>query len=88
MASEKFDLSFGDDDFGVGVAHVGYVAGVYAAPDVAHLANLGVVVELGHNNSLELGVGGAGEDAGGVHVGVAGAGEAEVEDRYYFVFVV
>ena len=66
---------------------MGDVAGVDAAPDVAHFEDLFLVVELLEDGLLENWMGGAGEDAGGVHVGVAGAGEAEVDDADDFVLV-
>ena len=78
----------GDGDFGVGGAHVGDVAGVDATPDVAHAEDFGVVFKFGLDGLFENWVGGAGDDARGVHVGVADAGEAEVDDADDFVLVV
>lgn len=67
---------------------MGDVALVDAAPDVAHFGDFGVIVELGEDGVFEVWMGGAGEDAGSVHVGVTDAGEAEVDDADDFVLVV
>ncbi len=56
------------------------VTSVYAAPDVAHFGNFGGVVEFFEEDFFEDGMSGARDDATGVHMGVAGAGEGEVED--------
>ena len=65
----------------VGADVVG-VAGVDMLPVGLHAGDLagGVGGELREEGVFELGRDGAGEDAGDVHIGVAGAGEAKIDD--------
>ena len=58
------------------------IAGVDMLPGGLHAGNLagGVGGELGEEGVFELGRDGAGEDASNVHIGVAGAGEAKIND--------
>lgn len=70
----------GFDVFGVAVVDV--------MPDVFHVVDFGGVVEVFEELLLEIVGGGAGDDTGGVHVGVAGAGEAEIDDANHLVVFV
>ena len=64
------------------------VAAIDMLPDVFHVVDFGGVVEMLEEFLLEVVGGGAGEDAGNVHVGIAGAGEAEVDDADHLVVLV
>ena len=72
----------GLDVFGVAVVNM--------MPDVFHVVDFGGVggFELVEEYLLEFGGGGAGDDAGNIHIGVAGAGEAEINDANHFVILV
>ena len=66
------------------------VALVDVLPDTFHVVDFGSVggFELVEEYLLEFGGGGAGDDAGDIHIGVAGAGEAEINDANHFVVFV
>ena len=70
----------GFDVFGVAVVDV--------MPDVFHVVDFGGVVEGFEKLLLEVVGGRAGDDAGDIHVGVAGAGKAEVDDANHLVVFV
>ena len=63
---------FGFDVFGVALVNV--------LPDVFHVVDFGGVggFELVEEDLLEFGGGGAGDDAGNIHIGIAGAGKAKI----------
>ena len=73
---------FGFDVFGVALVDV--------LPDIFHVVDFGGVggFELVEEYLLEFGGGGAGDDAGDIHIWVAGAGEAEIDDTNHFVVLV
>ena len=75
-------------DFGEVGLDVFGVAVVDMVPDVFHVVDFGGVVEVFEELLLEIVRGGAGDDTGGVHVGVAGAGEAEIDDANHLVVFV
>ena len=70
----------GFDVFGVAVVDM--------MPDVFHVVDFGGVVEIFEEFLLKIVGGGAGDDAGGIHVGVAGAGETEIDDANHLVVFV
>ena len=61
------------------------VALVDIVPSVAHAVNFGGIVELAEEGFFEFSWGGAGDDASGVHVRIAGASETEVDNADDFV---
>ena len=56
------------------------VAGVDVLPGLFHAGDFGGVVELAEEGGGEFGWSGTGEHASDVHVGIAGAGEAKIND--------
>ena len=66
------------------------VALVNVLPDVFHVVDFGGVggFKLVEEDLLKFGGGGAGDDAGNIHIGVAGAGEAEINDANHFVVLI
>lgn len=69
-------------------ANVLSVAIVDMLPDVFHVGDLGGVIKVAEKFLLEIVGSGAGEDAGDVHIGVAGAGEAKIDDADHLVVFV
>lgn len=67
---------------------MGSVALVDVVPGIAHAVNFGSVVKLTEESFLKFLGGRAGDDTRGVHVGIACAGETEVDDADDFVVVV
>ena len=77
------EVDFGEVGFDVfGVAVVDMV------PDVFHVVDFGGVVEVFEELLLKVIRGGTGDDTSSVHVGVAGAGEAEIDDANHLVVFV
>lgn len=64
------------------------VAGVDMLPSLFHAGDFGGVVELIEKGGGETFWSGAREHAGNVHVGIAGTGEAEINDADDLVVVV
>lgn len=64
------------------------VAVVDMVPDVFHVVDFGGVVEIFEEFLLKIVGGGARDDAGGVHVGVAGASKTEIDDTNHLVVFV
>lgn len=57
-------------------------------PDVFHVGDFLLVVEVAEEFLLKFVGGGARDDAGDVHIGVAGASETEVNNANHFVVFV
>lgn len=70
----------------VGVAAIDMLPGGLHAGDF--FGAFLVIAELSEEGVFELGWGGAGKNAGGVHIGVAGAGEAKIDYSDDFVVVI
>ena len=70
----------------VGVAAVDMLPGGLHAGDFFGV--FAIIAELGKEGIFELGWGGAGKNAGGIHIRVAGAGETEIDYTDDFVVVV
>ena len=70
----------GADVFGIAVVDM--------LPGLFHAGDFCGVVEMAEERLFELFGGRTGNDAGDVHIGVAGAGKTEVDDADDFVVVV
>lgn len=66
-------------DFGEIGADVVGVAGIDILPGDFHAVDFVGVIKVAEEGLLEFFWGGAGNNAGDVHIGVAGAGEAEID---------
>ena len=64
------------------------VAVVDMLPDVFHVGDFFCVVKMFEKFLLKIVGSGAREDAGNVHIGIAGAGETEINDADHFVIFV